>query len=130
MNIVYLIGMLLAIFFVLFGIMVDFKAPTPVDVGQLKLFFDPASVLIVVGGTLAVVIACYPKQVKSILKHFSIMLKAKAFNPEKYIDELVELAQIARKMAFWLWKKRPAPRPIPSLSRPLCSSWTPPIRIG
>lgn len=33
MNIVYLIGMLLAIFFVLFGIMVDFKAPTPVDVG-------------------------------------------------------------------------------------------------
>lgn len=97
MNIVYLIGMLLAIFFVLFGIMVDFKAPKPVDVGQLGLFFDPASMLIVVGGTLAVVIACYPKQVKSILKHFSIMLKAKAFNPEKYIDELVELAQIARK---------------------------------
>ena len=97
MNIVYLIGLLLALFFVFFGIMVDFNAPQPVDVGQLKLFFDPASLLIVVGGTIAVVIACYPKQVTSIFKHFSIMLKAKAFNPEKYIEELVELAQIARK---------------------------------
>lgn len=97
MNIVYLIGLLLAVVFVLFGIMVDFNADKVVDLGQLELFIDPASILIVVGGTLAVVIACYPKQVKSILKHFSIMLKAKAFNPEKYIDELVELAQIARK---------------------------------
>lgn len=97
MNIVYLIGLLLAVVFVLFGIMVDFNAAKPVDPEQLGLFFDPASVLIVLGGTLAVIIACYPKQVTSILKHFKIMLKAKAFNPEKYIDELVELAQIARK---------------------------------
>ncbi len=42
MNIVYLIGMLLAIFFVLFGITVDFKA-AQWSIGQLKLFFDPAS---------------------------------------------------------------------------------------
>ena len=92
MNIVYLIGLLLAFFFVFFGIMVDFNAAQVVDPEQLTLFIDPASVLIVIGGTFAVMVACYPKQVRSMFKHFQIMLGAKTFNPEKYIDELVELA--------------------------------------
>lgn len=113
MNIVYLIGLLLAVVFVLFGIMVDFNATQVVDPKQLELFFDPASVLIVFGGTLAVIIACYPKQVTSMLKHFKILLRAKAFNPEKYIDELVDLAQIARKNGLLALEEKANAQPDP-----------------
>lgn len=113
MNIVYLIGLLLAFFFVFFGIMVDVNAAKVVDPNQLTLFIDPASILIVIGGTIAVVVACYPKQVRSMLKHFRIMLGAKTFNPEKYIDELVELAQIARKNGLLALEERANAQPDP-----------------
>lgn len=113
MNIVYLIGLLLAFFFVFFGIMVDVNAAKVVDPEQLTLFIDPASILIVIGGTIAVVVACYPKQVRSMLKHFRIMLGAKTFNPEKYIDELVELAQIARKNGLLALEERANAQPDP-----------------
>lgn len=97
MNIVYLIGMLLAVVFVCFGITVDVGSADWLNLDDLFLFGDLASVLIVIGGTFAVVVACYPKQVRSMLKHFKIMLKTNAFDPQEYIEELVELAQIARK---------------------------------
>ena len=113
MNIVYLIGLLLAFFFVFFGIMVDFNAAQVVDPAQLELFLDEASVLIVIGGTFAVMVACYPKQVRSMFKHFQIMLGTKAFNPEKYIDELVELAQIARKNGPLALEERANAQPDP-----------------
>lgn len=113
MNIVYLIGLLLAFVFVFFGIMVDFNAAQVVDPEQLTLFIDPASVLIVIGGTFAVMVACYPKQVRSMFKHFQIMLGAKTFNPEKYIDELVELAQIARKNGLLALEERANAQPDP-----------------
>ena len=51
----------------------------------------------VIGGTMAVVVACYPKLAKSFPKHIKIMLRAKAFNPTIYVEQLTELAQIARK---------------------------------
>lgn len=113
MNIVYLIGLLLAFFFVFFGIMVDFNAAKVVDPAQLELFLDAASVLIVIGGTFAVMVACYPKQVRSMFKHFQIMLGTKTFNPEKYIDELVELAQIARKNGLLALEERANAQPDP-----------------
>ena len=97
MNIVYLMGVLLAFAFVGVGIMVDPGSSPWISFGDLKHFLDPASALIVVGGTLAVVIACYPKQARSVVKHFRIMLHANTFDPEATIEELTELAQIARK---------------------------------
>lgn len=107
MNVVYLIGLILAIAFTIFGIMVgiQFNVGNPdlplvnVTFEPLNLlnFFDLSSILIVVGGTLAVVIACYPKLAKSFPKHIGIMLRARAFDPAVYVDQLVELAQIARK---------------------------------
>ena len=93
--------------------MVDFNAAQVVDPEQLTLFIDPASVLIVIGGTFAVMVACYPKQVRSMFKHFQIMLGAKTFNPEKYIDELVELAQIARKNGLLALEERANAQPDP-----------------
>lgn len=97
MNVVYLIGIVLAVFFTLFGIAFDAGGSPPIDMDKLGNFVDPSSILIVVGGTLAVVIACYPKLAKSFPSHIKIMLRAKAFNPTTYVEQLVELAQIARK---------------------------------
>lgn len=97
MNVVYLIGIALAVFFTLFGIAFDAGGATPIDLDKLGNFFDVSSILIVLGGTLAVVIACYPKLARSFPKHMKIMLRAKAFDPSIYVEQLVELAQIARK---------------------------------
>ena len=100
MNIVYLIGMGLAIFFTCFGIVANIDVATmqfSIDMRTLVNFFDLSSILITIGGTIAVVIACYPKQVKDFPKHFRIMLRANAFDPSIYVEQLVELAQIARK---------------------------------
>ncbi len=107
MNVVYLIGLILAIAFTIFGIIVGIqfnigdatKQLVEVTFEPLNLinFFDLSSILIVVGGTLAVVIACYPKLAKSFPKHIKIMLRSQAFDPAFYVDQLVELAQIARK---------------------------------
>ena len=69
----------------------------PFNLDTLINFVDPTSILIVLGGTLAVVVACYPKLAKSFPKHFKIMLRLDAFNPEQYVEKLTELAQIARK---------------------------------
>lgn len=97
MNVVYLIGIALAVFFTLFGIAFDAGGTPPIDFDKLGNFVDASSILIVVGGTLAVVIACYPKLAKSFPAHIKIMLRAKAFDPTIYVEQLVELAQIARK---------------------------------
>lgn len=99
MNIVYLIGIVLALFFIFFGISVNI---TPAEGFSFNLtsignFLDLSSILIVVGGTLAVVVACYPKLALSFPKHFKILLRSKAFNPKQYVEQLLELAQIARK---------------------------------
>ena len=104
MNVLYLLGIVLAILFTVFGIigitinpgqtpLIDFSF----EPGNLINFFDLSSILIVIGGTLAVVIACYPKLAKSFPKHIKIMLRAQAFDPTVYVEQLVELAQIARK---------------------------------
>ena len=65
MNIVYLLGIVLAFVFVIFGITFDPGGTGGLMVGPFNLdtlinFVDPASILIVLGGTLAVVVACYP----------------------------------------------------------------------
>lgn len=98
MNVIYLIGIFAAIFFTLFGIAVELNGmELGIHVGNLMNFFDLPSILIVIGGTFAVVIACYPKLAKSVPKHMKIMLRVKAFDPAVYVEQLVELAQIARK---------------------------------
>jgi chemotaxis protein MotA len=102
MNLTYLIGVVAAILVMLMGMVttIDFAAspPVSVNVGQLLNFFDIASVLIVIGCTFAIIVASFPvKMLGSIPKHFGIILNTKKFNPNECIDQLVELAQIARK---------------------------------
>ena len=100
MNIVYIVGIVMAFFFTVFGIVVGFDMSTlqfSFSIGNLSNFVDLSSILIVIGGTLAVVVACYPKQIRSLPKHFKIMLHSNTFDPQVYVDQLTELAQIARK---------------------------------
>lgn len=99
MNITYIIGVVLAIGLMIFGMITKtVDGGMTVEVSQLMNFFDASSVLIVVGCTLAVVVASFPvKMIKAMPKHFGIMLNIKKFDPMYYIDQLVELAQVARK---------------------------------
>lgn len=96
MNITYLVGLLLSIAFMLFGMLQS--AGGGIAVAELTYFFDMSSILIVIGCTVSVVVASFPaKMVAALPKHFAIMLNTKKYNPSYYIDQLVELAQVARK---------------------------------
>lgn len=99
MNLTYIIGLVVSIAFMLFGMMTKTENMaivfTPDQIGN---FYDFSSVLIVLGCTLAVIVSSFPgKMLRSVPKHFKIMFNTKRFDPMYYIDQLVELAQIARK---------------------------------
>ena len=106
MNITYIIGVVLALFVFLFGCVAGINiGPGTEDMetftfvpDNLWNFFDAASIFIVIGCTLAIVVASFPPStLTSIPKHFGIMLNANKFNPMNIIDQLVDLAQTARK---------------------------------
>ena len=103
MNLNYIIGLIAAIGVFLFGCIssvavTDAGLAVSFNPDNLMNFFDPASILITIGCTVVIIIASFPKDVlASIPKHLKIILNTKNFQPAKYIDELVELAQIARK---------------------------------
>ena len=66
--------------------------------GNLWNFFDAASIFIVIGCTFAIVVASFPGDtLGAIPKHFGVILNAGKFKPLEIIDQLVELAQTARK---------------------------------
>ena len=108
MNITYLVGTVLAIVFMVFGMVsktVD--GAVTFQLNQIVNFFDSSSILIVIGCTLAVVVASCPvKLIKAMPKHFRIMLNTKKYDPMYYIDQLVELAQVARKNGLLALEER------------------------
>lgn len=66
--------------------------------GDLMNFWDPPSIYITVGGTIASVIASFPfSMLKNVGKHMAKLFSNKAFRPEPVIENIVEFAQIARK---------------------------------
>ena len=107
MNITYIIGLVLAILVFLLGCIMGINigpnAPADADIITINIpnlwnFFDAASIFIVIGCTLAIVVASFPvSTLTSIPTHFGIMLNANKFNPMDIIDQLVDLAQTARK---------------------------------
>ncbi len=71
-----------------------------VGIGTDKLgnFWDVDSLAIVLGGTIAAVIASYPfKRLSTLLKHTKILFQGKKYNIGELIDTLVEMAQLARQ---------------------------------
>lgn len=96
MNITYIVGTIGAFIVMVIGMMQggeSFLNPT-----QLMNFVDPASIFITCGCTIFVIIASFPPSaLKAMPKHFKIMMNTKRYDPIAYIDQLVELAQVARK---------------------------------
>ncbi len=88
MNISIIVGWVVCIFCVAFGIMQG---------GTMDMFIDPPSLLITVGGTIGVLIACTPlSSLGKIPKWLKIAVLPPKFDPRLYITELVEYATIAR----------------------------------
>ncbi|MDE5992249.1 MAG: motility protein A [Oscillospiraceae bacterium] len=88
MNISGIIGFVVAIGLVVWGIVTG---------GDLMGFWDPASVAIVVGGTIGALVFIYPL---SVLTKVPKMLKVAFFptkyDPDKYINDMVEYCKTAR----------------------------------
>ena len=97
MNITYIIGVVVAFLVMVIGMMQggDGGFLTP---GQIMNFVDGASVFIVIGCTLAVLVASFPiSALKSIPGHIKVLMNTKSNDPMAAIDKLVEMAQVARK---------------------------------
>lgn len=111
MNINYIVGLLAAIAVFLFGCVSSVVIKPEFDISfkfeNLINFFDPASILITIGCTFAIIVASFPpSMLKSVPAHFKIILNNKSFRPTQYIDQLVELAQIARKNGLLALEER------------------------
>lgn len=65
---------------------------------NLGNFWDPQSLALTLGGTVAAVIASFPfNQLKKMGSHFKILLQGNRYNYGALIDQMVELAQLARQ---------------------------------
>ncbi len=100
MNLTYVIGVVGAFGLAIIAMMVsaDEAGNMIINAAQLGNFIDATSVVIVIGCTAFVIVACSsPSDLKNIPKHFKILMNAKQYDPMVYIDQLVDLAQVARK---------------------------------
>lgn len=97
MDISTLLGMGLALLLMVFGMVFD-ATTMGFDFGKIGNFIDVPSVLIVLGGVSAILIASYPLSFfKQVPKHIKIILNGSKYDTNALIDQLVELAQTARK---------------------------------
>ena len=88
MDITTLIGIVVGTFLIINGIGAD----------KLGNFVDKSSILIVVGGTLAATVASYPLSIlMDIPKHIMVLFRGKQYNIPKLVEQLVDLAMIARQ---------------------------------
>ena len=102
MNLTYIIGLVGAFAVFLVGcvskVVIQPKFEITIDFKQLINFFDPASIFITIGCTLFIIVASFPaSMLKDMPQHFKTLMNNKQFDPMYYIDQLVDLAQIARK---------------------------------
>lgn len=89
MDLSTIIGLVMGSAFVVWSILLS---------GDLMNFWDPPSVVIVVGGSIAAIIASFPfSTLKEVPKHMKLLVQAKRYNHDQCIDTLVELATEARK---------------------------------
>lgn len=98
MDISTILGILLSFGVMVFGIIVDLSNGFKVVPGNLGNFFDISSVIIVIIGTFTCIITAFPfNQIAKMINHLIICTKGNAFNPAPAIDQMEELAQLARK---------------------------------
>lgn len=88
MNITLIIGWVVSLALVVFGILQG---------GTFDMFIDIPSLAITVGGSLGVLIAMSPLSLlKTVPKLFKIAILPPKYDPKKYIADIVEFAKVAR----------------------------------
>lgn len=108
LNLVNIIGLVLALVLIVFGMVFDMaglKGETKADGTPVKMldftkignFFDPPSILIVIGGTIGALMFTYPASVlKNVGKLMGYALNGPKYDPVAVIDEMVEYCKVAR----------------------------------
>ena len=93
-----ILGLILAVCVMLIGIiLVQSDDGFHTEPLRLKLFFDLPSIFIVLGGTLGVLMISFPlSQLTKIPKHLGIIFRPTQYDPQQYIETLVECAKKAR----------------------------------
>lgn len=88
MDLSTIIGILMGFALIVWGIGID----------KLGNFWDPPSLALTLGGTVAAVVASFPfGQLKRMGSHFKILVQGKRYNIGALIEQMVELAQLARQ---------------------------------
>lgn len=96
MDLMSILGLIMAIGLVIFGMAFDQEAMRFVF-NNLKAFFDVPSLAITIGGTIGVMMLSFPSGAfKKIGKHLKIIFRPYKFDPEQAIGQIVELATEAR----------------------------------
>ena len=96
MDIMSILGFIMAVVLVTFGMVFDKEAMRLVF-SNLKAFIDIPSMAITIGGTIGVMMISFPAGAfKKIGKHLKVIVKPYKFDPEQAIGQIVELATEAR----------------------------------
>ncbi len=96
MDFMSILGLIMAIALVIFGMAFDQEAMRFVFT-NLKAFVDVPSMAITIGGTIGVMMLSFPSGAfKKIGKHLKIIFRPYKFDPEQSIGQIVELATEAR----------------------------------
>ena len=96
MDLLSILGMILGVGVVLFGILFDSGTGAFIMI-NLKNFWDPSSVAVVFGGVLSALMLSFPmSNFTKIPKHLNIIFFPTKYNPKEYIVRIVELATEAR----------------------------------
>ena len=95
MDLMSILGWIAGIVVILFGIVFDKESFIVLD--NLKSFWDPASIAVVLLGLISALMVSFPlKNFTKIPKHLKIVLFPTKYNPKDYVDQIVELAKEAR----------------------------------
>ncbi len=100
MDIMSILGWVLMIALVVFGIVFDKDGLATgefIKFANLQNFWDPSSLAVTLGGVVTAMMVSFPaKAVAKIPRHLKIVFLPTKYNPQKYIDEIVDLAEEAR----------------------------------
>ena len=95
MDLATILGMVLCLVLVLFGIV---YGDTGIVFGNIKYFIDIPSVTITIGGSFMCILSAYElKDYLQYLKSFALIFKAPKSNTQEMITKIIDLSNVARK---------------------------------
>ncbi|MEG1994647.1 MAG: MotA/TolQ/ExbB proton channel family protein [Oscillospiraceae bacterium] len=97
MDIIGIVGTLLGVVLIVFGIVFNIGPPMSVNFLNMINFIDYPSIAVTVGGTIAsLMIGFTGSSFKKIPKHLKIVINPPKYDPTSYIDQLAEFSKEAR----------------------------------